>query len=82
MLQNTSILLKRTIVAENQADFSATIREYKSDEFDIGGRDPALAAVGEFDIVPVADAVEDPDLCAFVKDEEVLGSLCRRRTLG
>ncbi len=43
------------------------------DDFDIGGWEPALTAVGEFDVVPGADLVYDLDLRALVEDEEVFG---------
>ncbi len=44
-------------------------------DFYVRRRKPALAAVGKFDVVPGADGIDNPDLGAFVKDEQVLGSL-------
>ena len=45
----------------------------KSDDAQVGGFDPALAAVGEFDIGELAYGVKNLDFDALVKYKEVLG---------
>lgn len=43
---------------------------HPSDDFDVIGRDPALTAVGELDVVPVTHSVKNPYRGAFMEDEE------------
>ena len=47
--------------------------EISSDDCYVVGWEPALTAVGEGDVVPAANGIEDADLSAFMKDEQVLG---------
>ena len=47
--------------------------EISSDDGKVVRWEPALTAVGEGDVVPAANGIQDADLSAFVKDEQVLG---------
>ena len=47
----------------------------KSDDFDVPGEDPALAAVLDSDVGPRSYIVENLHLGSFVKDEQVGGGV-------
>jgi hypothetical protein len=48
--------------------------------FEVGVFDPTLAPVGERDVLPAADLIDDLHLATFVKDEQILTAIIRRRT--
>ena len=52
------------------------------DDFEGGAAEPALAAVGEFDVLPVADLLEQLDARAFVEHEEAHAAAWRAFYLG